>query len=144
MAYHPEEFPTEEPDPFDALASPGMVAGYVWKVAGEDGLRDLLGRDVPASLGTAAGGKPLDRETVLDIASELSQAGLRKASAICTEIAASKPSMTDLIFCCYTKPPYSETPGNAANIRAWQMSEQRRQNERELGRQQRFKTKPKN
>lgn len=130
-----DRFPAE-PDPFEALTSPGMVAGYIWKAAGEAGLRDLLSRDIE---------KPLDRETVLDIAAELAQQGLRRAAGIAEEIAATKPAMTDLVFCCYTKPPYASTPGNEVNIRAWQRSEQRRQQQREIERERKFgKAQPKN
>jgi hypothetical protein len=69
---------------------------------------------------------------------------MQKASGIAAEIAAGLPTMTDLRFCCYTKPPYTDHPGNATNIRVWQMSEQRRQSDRELKRQGFIKAKPKN
>jgi hypothetical protein len=128
-----DRFPAE-PDPFEALATPGMVAGYIWKVAGENGLRDLLSRDVE---------KPLDRETVLDMASELAQQGLRRAAGIAEEIAATKPSMTDMVFCPYVGPPYTDNPrGNEINIRHWLRGQQRRQSERELQRERRLKAKP--
>ena len=71
----------------------------------------------------------LSREDVMEAADELGGAGLRKAASIATEIAATKPPMTDLRFCCYTKPPYVGQVGNVRNIEAWQRAEERRQSD---------------
>ena len=123
MTYEPGKLPNEEADPFDQLASPGEVCGFIHKRYGETGLRELL-----------EGSPSLTREGVLDIASELRQAGLRTAAGIASEIASTKPAMVDLSFCPYTQPPYSETPGNKANISAWLQAQQHRQRARELKR----------
>ena len=113
-------FRTEEGDPLDALESGGELAGYVWRKAGAEGLRDLLTRHDGVS-----------REFIMDLAVELQAAGLQKAAGIAAEVAAATPPMTDLRFCCYTKPPYTDVPGNEANIQAWVSATQRRQRERE-------------
>jgi hypothetical protein len=94
MSY-PEGFTVEEPDAFDELKTGGEVCAFIYRQFGEDGLRALLAHDVD---------KPFDREWVQDIADELHRAGLRKAAGIAAKVAATKPSMTDLIFCCYTDP----------------------------------------
>jgi hypothetical protein len=55
MMSDPDDRPTEEPDPFDELRTGGEVAAFVYRKAGEDGLRALLALDVD---------KPLDREWI--------------------------------------------------------------------------------
>jgi hypothetical protein len=97
------------------------LSGVHLKKLGEDGLRQLLEHDVSNPI--------LSREDVMDAADELGRAGLRKAASIATEIAATKPPMTDLRFCCYTKPPYVGQVGNVRNIEAWQRAEERRQSD---------------
>ena len=124
MTYDPNpgEVPPELPDdPFGQFETTGEVAAYVWHKCGEDGLRQLLEHDVSNPI--------LSREDVMDAADELGRAGLRKAASIATEMAATKPPMTDLSFCCYTKPPYVGQVGNVRNIEAWQRAEERRQSD---------------
>lgn len=123
--------PQDSTDPFDLFETPGMVAGFIWKKEGESGLRALLA-DVDAP----------SREWITDIADELASVGLRRASAIVAEIAAQTPSMTDLSFCCYTKPPYVGQLGNATNIKAWVRDQERRWSDWELKRGK-VKTAPK-
>jgi hypothetical protein len=55
MMSDPDDRPTEEPDPFDELRTGGEVAAFVYRKAGEDGLRALPALDVD---------KPLDREWI--------------------------------------------------------------------------------
>src|SRR6476661_2256435 len=118
-------FPTEEPDPFDQFNSPAEVYAYTHRKLGEDALRDLLARPP----------KGTTREDLLDAAAELSGAGLGgRAAAVVSEFAAGALPMDDMSFCVYT-------PDVPANVAAWLRSTQRRQQERELKRQQRFKTK---
>ena len=92
-----EMLPIEEPDPFDELTG-GEIAAFIYKKCGEDDLRQLL-----AVIGT--------RESVEEVADELSAAGLRKAARITAEVAATKPPMTDMVFCDYE-------PGSLTRISA--------------------------
>ena len=83
-------------------------------------------------------------KTSWDAAQELAAAGLRKAAAIASEIAAGLPSMASMAFCPYLVPPYTDNPRNQTNISHWQRIEERRKSERELKRQGFIKAKPKN
>jgi hypothetical protein len=103
-------------DPFDEFETVAEVCAYIHRKLGEEGLRLLLTQ--PAPRGTA-----LNRDDLLDIAAELSGAGLSKAAAVVSEIAATRLPMDDLSFCAYT-------PDVPANQRAWLRAQQRRQAQR--------------
>ena len=111
----PEGLPADEPDPFDLFQSAGAVAAFIWNKAGEAGLRDLLGRDV--------NGKPLNREWIEGIASELQAVGMLRAAAIVSEIASQKPSELDVATYC----PYPDDAGayHSANVASWLRSTER-------------------
>lgn len=61
------------------------------------------------------------RESLEDIAAELTAMKLPKVAKIVSEFAAKAPSMTDWRFCSYP-----DTPSNAVNRRAWFAAQQRR------------------
>jgi hypothetical protein len=117
----------EEPEPIDQFESPAEIYAYVHKKCGEGALRDLLARPLKGVTRT--------REDLLDDAGELKGAGLSQVATIVTELAAAALPMTDMSFCRYT----SDVP---ANVAAWLRSMQRRQVERQLAREQKFKNKP--
>jgi hypothetical protein len=112
MMTYPEEFPTEEADPFDQFESPAEVCAYVHRKLGEDGLRQLLTHSP----------KNPTREDLLDVRAELSGAGLVQAATIVSELAA-------------TALPTDVPP----NVAAWLRSTRRRQLDRQLAREQRLK-----
>jgi hypothetical protein len=111
----------EAPNPYEVFETIGELAAFVYRKEGVDGLRQLLHYDGDTRV------TRWSREQMLDVADELNAAGLRKAAAITAEIAATKPLMTDMVFCPYLVPPYSETPGNQHNISCWLRAEQHRQ-----------------
>jgi hypothetical protein len=119
-AISPDPLPPDDPA-FDQLESAAEVFGFVHKMAGEAGLRDLLAR----------GDGTTSKEWLLDAAAELSQAGLGRVSGIVLEVAAQTPSMVDVEAFC----SYPDVPGQEANRRAWQRAEERRKSEWELKRQ---------
>ena len=121
----------EEPDPFDEFETGGEIAAFIYRKLGEDGLRQLLEHDGTTYITRSS------RDSLLDVAAELSAAGLRKAARIATEIAATKPPMTDLeAFCPYMVPPYVNKPGNEHNVTCWLRSQRHLQRKRELKRKQ--------
>ncbi len=111
MSTMPPDLPA---DPFDYFESIGVVLAFVFsRGGGESALRALLGNE---SLN-------LSREDVMEAARELNQAGMRTAAAIVTEIAATKPSADDLVFCPYDP----NDPANKANVASWSKAQERRQ-----------------
>ena len=99
------------------------MLGFTYRKTGEDGLRTLLAPD-------DSDPPRFNREDALDGAGELQQAGMLRASAIVTELAAQLPSMVDLRFCPYKPPMYTDQN----NVKAWLRSQERRQHEREAKR----------
>ena len=98
---------------FEVLDSPAEVCGYMFHAYGEDVLRQAL--DVSREKGVLN-----KRENLEEIAAELAEAGMVRASEIVLEYAAQSPSEADLC-------PYE--PGTT-NYRAWHQSLRRRQGRR--------------
>ncbi len=117
-----EDTPAEEPSPFDAFDSISEVCGFLYKLQGEEGLREcfdrLLARDEYRRFGPY-------REELEQIAVELATVGLNKAADIIAEYAANAP--LEIETC-----PYE--PGSA-NATQWYQSLMNRQSSAEMTRQ---------
>jgi hypothetical protein len=66
------------------------------------------------------------REFLEEVACELKALSLHTLADMVREASRQCPSMIDLRFSCYSKPPYAGTRGNQNNIISWQRSQQRK------------------
>lgn len=131
---YPDREPFEEPNPFDELSA-AELAGFIHRKYGDGALRSLLERDF---------GTPTCREWILDVVCELQSVGLVRAAEIAAEVAATKPTASDMALCPYLVEPYLSNPSNATNISHWLRGQEQRRSDWELKRQQGFKAKAKN
>jgi hypothetical protein len=105
-------------DELDELASLGELLGFIDKRDGRQKLKALL--DARVEDGTR-------RESMQLAACELKAAGKHQVAELVKAAALRCPSMTDLRFCHYMNPPYTDNPqANASNIASWTRGEQRR------------------
>jgi hypothetical protein len=108
----------EAPDELDELATLGELLGFIDKRDGREKLKGIVE-------GLVARGTR--RESMQIAAAELKAAGKNQVAEIAKAAAARCPSMTDLRFCHYMQPPYTDNArANASNIASWLRAEQRR------------------
>jgi hypothetical protein len=105
-------------DELDELATLGELLGFIDRRDGRQKLKALL--DARVEDGTR-------RESMQLAACELKAAGKNQVAELVKAAAARCPSMTNLRFCRYMEPPYTDNPrGNSSNIASWLRAEQRR------------------
>jgi len=110
----------ETPDPLDEFQTLGELLGFVDKRDGREAFKATLGAIVE---------RGATRESMRSAACELKAAGTNQAADLAKAAAAQCPPMTDLRFCPYMQPPYTNNArDNQANIKMWLWGEWRRAN----------------
>ena len=110
----------ETPDPLDEFQTLGELLGFVDKRDGREAFKATLGAIVE---------RGATRESMRSAACELKAAGKNQAADLAKAAAAQCPPMTDLRFCPYMQPPYTNNArDNQANIKMWLWGEWRRAN----------------
>jgi hypothetical protein len=104
--------PNHPPDDEPVFETLGARLAFVYHSEGAKGLRELL-------FGLVESGKA-PREVLGEAADELTALGITRVARLVAEAAVQCPSLTDMRFCPYLQPPYTDDPtANGANIRSW-------------------------
>ena len=107
---------TEQNEPH--FESFGAFLGFQYRHEGRDFVEALLAAMVEN------GDTP--REQLELAAAELRALRVNKVAALVAEAAAQCPPMTDLLFCAYMEPPYTNDPvSNELNIKIWLRGQER-------------------
>jgi hypothetical protein len=100
---------------FDGL-TPWFI--HVYNTKGGEGLKALL--NTYRATGRA------DAEHFEEVAAELTAMKLKEPAKLVRQVAAKLPSLTDIRFCPYLEPPYTDDKAaNEHNISAWIASRER-------------------